>query len=199
MATNLESVKKLREMTGAGMMDAKKALDEARGDIEAAVDNLRKAGMSKAAKKSERVARQGLVESYVHAGKIGTLVELNCETDFVARTDDFKQLARDLAMQVAAAQPAYIRPEDVPVEAVAKEKEIYRAEVDRENKPTDVADKIVAGKLDKYFESVCLLKQPYIKDPSRRVEDLVTEQIAKLGENIVVRQIARIELGVGHG
>ena len=199
MATNLESVKKLREMTGAGMMDAKKALDEAGGDIETAVDNLRKAGMTKAAKKSERVASQGLVESYVHAGKIGTLVELNCETDFVARTDDFKQLARDLAMQVAAAQPAYIRPEDVPAEAVSKEKEIYRAEVDRENKPTDVADKIVAGKLDKYFESVCLLKQPYIKDPARRVEDLISEQIAKLGENIVVRQIARIELGLGHG
>ena len=199
MAINLESIKQLREMTGAGMMDAKKALEEAGGDVAAAVDNLRKAGVAKAAKKSERVASQGLVESYVHAGKIGVLVELNCETDFVARTEDFKQLARDIAMQVAASQPEYIRPEDVPEGVVEKEKEIFLAELEKEGKPAAMAEKIVAGKLDKFYESVCLLKQPYIKDPSRKVEELVTEQIAKLGENIVVRQIARLELGVSGG
>ena len=192
---DIEAIKKLRQQTGAGMMDAKKALEAAGGDVEQAVSALRKAGVAKAAKKAERVASQGLVEAYVHGGRIGVVVEVNCETDFVARTDDFKRFVRDIAMQIAAASPEYVRPEDVPRELIEKETEIYRA--DLQGKPAEVADKIVGGKLDKFYAEVCLMKQPFIKDPSLTVEQLTTDMIAKLGENIVVRRMSRLELGVG--
>jgi elongation factor Ts len=190
---DLEAIKRLRELTGAGMMDAKRALEEAGGSVEQAVDVLRKAGVAKAAKKAERTASQGLVEVYLHGGRIGVVVEINCETDFVARTDDFKQLARDVAMQIAAAHPEYISPEEVPEALIEKEKEIYRAEL--EGKPEAVVDKILTGKLDKFYSEICLLKQPFIKDPSINIEQLVTDLIAKLGENIVIRRMSRIELG----
>ena len=193
MPVSIEDIKKLRQMTGAGMMDAKKALEEADGDIDKAVENLRKAGMASAAKRAGREAREGVVASYVHGGKIGVLVEVNCETDFVARTDDFKDFARDVAMQVAATSPEYTTPDDVPAEVVEKEKEIYRAEV--AGKPAEVVDKIIDGKLQKYFAEVCLVKQPFVKDPDKTIEDLMAELVGKLGENIVIRRFSRIELG----
>ena len=190
---DLEAIKRLRELTGAGMMDAKRALEEAGGSVEQAVDVLRKAGVAKAAKKAERTASQGLIEAYVHGGRIGVVVEVNCETDFVARTDDFKQLVRDIAMQIAAAHPQYISPDEVPEDVIEKEKEIYSAELT--GKPDVVAAKILSGKLDKFYGEVCLLKQPFIKDPSVSIEQLVTGSIAKLGENIVIRRMSRLELG----
>ncbi len=194
MPVSIEDIKKLRDMTGAGMMTAKKALEDADGDIDKAMENLRKAGMASAAKKADREAREGTIASYVHGGKIGVLVEVNCETDFVARTDDFQAFAKDIAMQVAASNPLYARPEDVPAEVVEKEKEIYAAEV--EGKPAEIIGKIVDGKLDKYYSEVCLVKQAFVKDPDKTVEDLTAELVGKLGENIVIRRFSRVELGV---
>jgi elongation factor Ts len=195
MDVKIEDIKKLRDMTGAGMMDAKKALVEAGGDIEKAIEGLRKAGQATAAKRSDRVAGAGMIESYVHSDRIGVLVEVNCETDFVARTDDFKTFARDVAMHIAASNPEYLNPEAVPENIVAKEREIYAAEVEEQKKPAEIIAKIVDGKLAKYFETVCLTKQAFIKDPDKSIEQLTTELIAKTGENIVIRRFSRLELG----
>lgn len=193
MAISVEDVKKLRDQTGAGMMKAKEALEHSGGDFDAAVKYLREKGEATAAKKSDREARAGLIESYVHSGRIGVLVEVNCETDFVARTDDFKAFVRDVAMHVAAANPEYLNPEAVPAEVVESEKAIYRKEV--EGKPAEILEKIVDGKLAKYYEQVCLLNQPFVKDPDVTVGKLTTDLVAKLGENIVIRRYERMELG----
>lgn len=189
-------VKQLRERTGAGFMDCKKALAEAGGDLDRAAEALRIKGLAQAAKKAGRTAKEGVVEAYIHAGgKIGVLVEVNCETDFVARTPDFKQLAHEIAMQVAATNPEYVSKEDVPEEAVAKERELLRAQALAEGKPERVVDRIVEGRLDKFYERLCLLEQPYIREPGMKVGDLVKQHVAKLGENVVVRRFARFEVG----
>lgn len=195
MAISAADVKKLRDQTGAGMMAAKNALEEAKGDFNKAIELLRLKGMASAAKKADRAANNGLIESYVHGGKIGVLVEVNCETDFVARTDDFKDFVHDLAMHIAAAGPAFLDVESVPAEVIEKEKAIYTEEVKASGKPAEHADKIVEGKLNKYYQSVCLLKQAFIKDPDQTIEDMVKSLIAKLGENIVIRRFERMELG----
>src|SRR5512139_2421182 len=178
-----DAVKDLREKTGAGMMECKKALVESAGDFEKAVDLLRQRGLATAAKKAGRTASQGLIGSYIHMDKIGVMIEVNCETDFVARTDDFKELVKDLAMQVAAANPAYLSREEVPQDVIEREKEIYRAQVT--NKPPQVVEKIVEGKLEKFFSDTCLLDQLFIKDPEQKqkIKDVITERVAKLGEN----------------
>ncbi|MDI6801096.1 MAG: translation elongation factor Ts [Thermodesulfovibrionales bacterium] len=192
-----ELVKELREKTGVGMMDCKKALADSGGDIEKAIDVLRQKGLAAAAKKSARTASEGLIGSYIHMDKLGVLVEVNCETDFVARTDDFKGLVKDIAMHIAAANPVHVYREEVSHDVIDREKEIYRAQVT--NKPPQVIEKIIEGKLDKFFSDVCLLEQVFIKDPDgkQKIKDLITEKIAKLGENIVVRRFARFQLGEG--
>ena len=196
MTVTADQVRQLREQTGAGMMECKKALLVTAGDFEKAVDVLRKAGIARAGSRGARAATEGLVESYVHPGsRVGVLIEVNCETDFVARTREFAGLVRDLAMQVAAADAEYVRREDVPAERVAKEREIYAAQLEGQGKPAAIIDKIVTGKLDKFFAEVCLLEQPYIRDDKRTVGTLVTEAAAKTGENIVVRRFARFRLG----
>lgn len=191
--SNIEDVKKLREMTGAGFGSAKEALEEAGGNMEKAVELLRKKGLASAAKKAGRQARQGLIETYVHGGRIGSIVEVNCETDFVARTDDFKTFVRDVAMQVAASNPQYVTPEDIPEDAIEKEKEIYAEEV--KGKQADVTEKIVAGKLEKFYAEVCLTRQTFIRDPEKTIEALTSELISKIGENVVIRRFVRYELG----
>jgi len=190
-----ELVKNLREKTGAGMMECKKALTGSNGDFEKAVDLLRQKGLASAVKKAGRTASEGLIESYIHMGKLGTMIEVNCETDFVAKTDDFKELAKDIAMHVAAASPLYLTREDVPQEVLEREKEIYKAQV--AGKPAQVVEKIIEGKLEKYFSDTCLVDQIFIKDPDqkKKIRDLVTEKIAKLGENIIIRRFARFQLG----
>jgi elongation factor Ts len=196
MEINASSVKELREKTGAGVMDCKKALAESAGDMEKAVDYLRQKGLAAAAKKMGRVAAEGLVGAYIHAGgKIGVLVELNCETDFVARTEEFQALLKDVAMQVAAANPRYVRPDEVPQEELEREREIYRCQALDSGKPEKVVDKIVQGKMDRFFSEVCLLEQPFIKDPDRKVGELIQETIAKLKENVQVRRFARYHVG----
>ncbi len=199
MSIKPEDVAKLRAMTGAGMMSAKNALVEAGGDIDKAVELLRLSGQASARKKADRQASNGIVESYVHGGKIGVLVEINCETDFVARTDDFKQFAHDIAMQVAATAPDYVSPDSIPEQMIEKEKELYRAEIKDSGKSAEVVDQIVQGKLEKYYENVCLTHQPFIKNPDQTVADLITELVSKVGENIVVRRFVRLELGVNDG
>jgi elongation factor Ts len=190
----MDAVKKLRFKTSAGMMECKDALKEAKGDIDKAVDILRKKGIAKAAKKSTRVAEQGVVESYIHMGdRIGVLIEVNCETDFVARNHDFRKMTKDLSMQVAAANPLYVARDDVPADAIEKERDIFRTQI--KDKPDNVIEKIVDGKLEKYFSEVCLLEQPFIKDPNVRIKDLVTQIIATLGENIKVKRFVRFEVG----
>ncbi|HBG92606.1 MAG: translation elongation factor Ts [Nitrospirae bacterium GWF2_44_13] len=188
-------VKELREKTGAGMMECKKALTESNGDFEKAIDCLRQKGLATAAKKASRSASEGLVSSYIHMDKIGVLLEVNCETDFVAKTDDFKGLVKDIALHIAAANPSYLSHEDVPQDVIEREKDIYRAQV--VNKPPQVVEKIVTGKLDKFFSDMCLLEQAFVKDPEQKlkVKELVTEKIAKLGENIVIRRFVRFQLG----
>lgn len=188
-------VKDLREKTGAGMMECKKALVESGGDLEKAIDKLRQKGLATAAKKAGRTASEGIVGSYVHINRIGVMVEINCETDFVARTDDFKELVKDVAMHIAAANPLYLSREDIPKDAIEREKDIYRAQV--ENKPPQVIEKIVDGKLEKFYSETCLLDQPFVKDPEqkKRVQDIITEAVAKLGENIIVRRFVRYQLG----
>jgi elongation factor Ts len=193
MAIAIEDIKKLRDQTGAGMMKAKEALEASKGDYDKAVLWLREKGEATAAKKADREARAGLIEGYVHSGRIGVLVEINCETDFVARTEDFKVFARDIAMHVAAANPEYLSSEFVPADIVAREEAIYRREV--EGKPAEIIEKIVAGKLAKYYEQVCLVNQPFVKDPDVTVGKLTTNLVAKLGENIVIRRFSRMELG----
>jgi elongation factor Ts len=192
---SVELIRDLREKTGAGMMECKKALTESGGDFEKALDLLRQKGLATALKKSGRVASEGLIESYIHMGKIGTMVEVNCETDFVARTDDFKELVKDVSMHIAAANPQYLSREEVPQAVIDREKEIYKAQVT--GKPPQVMEKIIEGKLDKFYGDTCLLDQIFIKDPDqkKKVKDLVTEKISKLGENIVIRRFARFQLG----
>jgi len=191
-----ELVKKLRERTGAGMMDCKKALQKSEGDMDKAVDILREQGVASAAKKSGRVANEGIIYSYIHPGdRLGVLLELNCETDFVARTDDFKILAKDISMQVAATNPLVTAREDLKEEFIQKEKEIYRAQAKSQDKPEKVIDRIVEGKLEKYFQEVCLLEQPFVKDEHRTVQEIITETITKLGENITVKRFARFRVG----
>jgi elongation factor Ts len=198
MAISAQLVKELREKTGAGMMDCKKALTEANGDMEKAIEILREKGLAAAAKKSGRIAAEGIVESYIHmGGKIGVLVEVNCETDFVAKTDEFRTFVKDVAMHIAAARPQYIRREEVPAEVVEKEKEILRAQTLNEGKPANIVDKIVEGRIDKFFKEVCLLEQPFVKNPDITIDELVKEKIAKIGENINIRRFARFEMGEG--
>jgi elongation factor Ts len=189
-------VKELREKTGAGMMDCKEALTAGNGDFEAAIDYLRKKGMSAATKRSSKAAKDGTVASYIHmGGRIGVLVELNCETDFVAKTDDFQTLARDIAMHVAASNPLYVRPEEIPQAALEREKEIYKSQLAEEKKPEKIWDKIIEGKLKKYYEEVCLVNQKFIKNTDITIETLINNMIAKTGENIVIRRFARFQLG----
>ena len=187
-------IKELREQTGAGIMDVKEALEEAGGDRDKAIELLRKKGLAKQAKKADRVANEGIVESYIHAGgRIGVLVEVNCETDFVARTDDFKNLVKEIALHIAAANPLYISVEDVPAEVIEKEKEIYKEQAG--DKPDDVVEKMLEGKIQKFLEEVCLLSQPFVKDNEKTIGDLLGEATGKMGENIQVRRFARYMLG----
>ncbi|HWP59375.1 MAG TPA: translation elongation factor Ts [Candidatus Acidoferrales bacterium] len=196
MEVSAATIKALREKTGAGFMDCKKALAESGGDLDAAVDYLRRKGLAAAAKKAGRTAAEGAIGAYIHAGgKIGVLVELNCETDFVARTAEFQALLKDLAMQVAAGNPKYIAREDIPRAELEREREIYRSQSLDAKKPQAVIDKIVEGKLGRYYSEVCLLDQPFIKDPDKKVNDLIQEAIARLQENIVVRRFVRFQLG----
>ena len=195
MPITADQVKQLREMTGAGMMECKKALADSAGDLDKAVDALRKSGIAKAERRAGRAASQGRIESYVHDSRIGVLVEVNCETDFVARTDDFKRLCKDLAMQVAAAGADYVRREEVPAERLERERAIYVEQVKNEGKPAAIVDKIVDGKLNKFYAEVCLMEQPFIKDDQKTVGDLVKETSSKTGENVVVRRFVRYRLG----
>ena len=200
MSISATDVKVLREKTGAGMMDCKKALTESGGDMEKAIDILRKKGLSAAAKKSERIASEGLVGSYIHAGgKIGVLLEINCETDFVAKTDEFQQLVKDLSMHIAAANPSYIRREEVPADVLDREKEIYKDQARQSGKPENILDKITEGKLEKFYGDVCLVDQVFVKDPDGKlkIKDLITEKVAKIGENISIRRFVRFQLGEG--
>ena len=188
-----DAVRDLREKTGAGMMECKKALVESGGEFEKAIDLLRQRGLATAAKKAGRTASQGLIGSYIHMDKIGVMIEVNCETDFVARTDDFKELVKDLAMQIAAANPGFVSREEVPQDVIEREKEIYRAQVT--NKPPQVVEKIVEGKLEKFYSDTCLVDQIFVKDPDKKIKDVITEKVAKVGENIVVRRFVRYQLG----
>ena len=196
MTITAEQVRQLREQTGAGMMECKKALSEASGDVDKAIDLLRKAGIAKAENRSGRAAAEGLVEAYIHPGnRVGVLIELNCETDFVARTPEFGQLVRDLAMQAAAAGAEYVRRDEVPAERIARERSIFLAQLEGQNKPANILDKIVDGKLDKFYSEVCLLEQPFIKDDSVTVQQLIQNASSKTGENIVLRRFVRFRLG----
>lgn len=196
MAISIDDIKKLKELTGVGLTDAKAALSESNGDFDKALEAMRKKGLTKAEKRGEREAREGLVDSYVHSGRIGVLVEVNCETDFVARTDDFKNLVHDIALHVSATAPEYIAVEDIPADVEGEKRAEFTEKAASEGKPADIAGKIVEGQLKKYFAEKTLLEQPFIKNPDITVGELVKEHISKLGENIVVRQIRRIELGV---
>jgi elongation factor Ts len=189
-------VKELRDKTGAGIMDCKEALNVSVGDFEKAIDYLRKKGMSAATKRSSKAAKDGVVASYIHmGGRIGVLVEVNCETDFVAKTADFQLVAKDLAMHVAAANPLYLKPEEIPPDVISREMEIYKSQALADKKPEKIWDKIIEGKLKKYYEDVCLLNQKFIKDTDITVETLINNMIAKTGENIVIRRFARFQLG----
>ena len=196
MPITADQVKQLREMTGAGMMECKKALAEASGDLEKAVDVLRKSGAANAEKRAGRMANEGRVDAYIHPGaRVGVLIEVNCETDFVARTTEFEELVRNLAMQVAAVGADYVRREDVPAERVERERAIYAGQLEGQGKPAAIVEKIVSGKLDKFFSEICLLEQPYVRDDKKTVGDLLQEAAAKTGENLVVRRFARYRLG----
>ncbi len=189
-------VRELRDRTGAGMMDCKRALTEGQGDVEKALVLLREKGLAAAAKKAGRSASEGAVTAYIHAGgKIGVLVEVNCETDFVARTDDFQSLLKELGMQIAATNPRFVRREDVPAEVIEAERAIYRVQAANTGKPPQVVEKIVDGKIEKFYSEACLLEQPFIKEPDRTVGRLITDLVARLGENLVVRRFARFQLG----
>lgn len=189
-------VKELREKTGVGMMDCKKALIETNGDINKAIEFLRKKGLSKVASKSDRIAAEGIIGSYVHlGGKIGVLVEVNCETDFVARNEEFQELVKNIAMQIAASKPEFISKEDIPPERLNKEREILMEQPDLANKPENVREKMIEGRMKKFYEELCLLNQPYIKDPSITIEELIAEKVSKLGEKIVVSRFTRYVLG----
>jgi elongation factor Ts len=196
MNIDAKRVKELREKTGAGMMDCKKALIEADGDIERAIDNLRKAGVAKAAKKSLRSAKEGLIYSYIHhGGRLGVLLDIGCETDFVARTDGFVSLARNIAMQIAATNPIAIIREDIPDSIITREKDIYKEQAKATGKPDNVVEKIADGKLNKFFQENCLMEQVYIKDSDKKIKDLITETVATLGENITLNRYSRFAVG----
>lgn len=195
MAVDIAEIKRLRELTGVGMTDAKKALDETNGDFDKALEAMRKKGLTKAEKKGEREAREGLIEAYVHGGRIGVIVEVNCETDFVTRTDDFKALAHDVAMHIAAAAPEFVSIEDVPAEERARVTAEFTEKVKVEGKPENMVPQIVEGMLKKYFAEKALLEQPFIKNPDQTVGQYVKEHVAKLGENIVIRRFSRMALG----
>jgi len=199
MQVSASLVKDLREKTGAGIIDCKRALEESNGNLEEAINLLRKKGLASAEKKTARIAKEGIVGSYIHAGgKIGVLVEVNCETDFVAKTDDFKSLVKDIAMQIAAANPRYVCREEVPPEEIEREKKIYEAQIKDSGKPPHVIEKVIQGKLEKYFESVCLKEQIFIKDPELTIEQLIKSKIAQLGENINIKRFVRFHLGEDH-
>lgn len=198
MAVSASAVKELRERTGAGMLDCKKALDETGGDVDKAIALLREKGLAAAANKAGRIATEGVVESYIHAGgRIGVLVEVNCETDFVAKTDQFREFARDIAMQIAAANPKFVRREEVPSDEIEKEKEILKNQALNEGKPEKIVEKMVEGRISKYYEEYCLLEQSFIKDPDKTISELLNEKISKIGENISIRRFVRYELGEG--
>lgn len=198
MAISAGMVKELRERTGAGMMDCKKALNETNGNMEKAIEFLREKGIASAEKKAGRIAAEGVVESYIHGGgRIGVLVEVNCETDFVAKTDEFKSFVKDIAMQIAAMNPQFVRREDVPAEIVEKERQILRQQALQEGKPENIVDKMVEGRLSKHFKDICLLDQVFVKDGEKTIDKLVKEQIARIGENISIRRFVRYELGEG--
>lgn len=197
MAITAALVKELREKTGAGMMDCKKALLETNGDIDKAVDFLREKGLASVAKKSSRIASEGLVDSYIHDGRIGVLVEVNSETDFVAKNEEFKNFVRDIAMQVAAVAPKYVSREEVPAEEVEHEKNILTEQARGENKPEHIIEKMVEGRLEKFYEEICLLDQDFIKDPDKKIKDILNDLIAKIGENIKIRRFVRFEVGEG--
>ncbi|HLL54181.1 MAG TPA: translation elongation factor Ts [Myxococcaceae bacterium] len=190
-------VKELREKTGAGMMDCKKALGETGGDFAKAEEWLRKKGITGAAKKAGRVAAEGLVGTYVHGGKIGVMVEVNCETDFVARNEDFAALVKELAMHIAAASPSYVRREEIPADVLEKEKEIHRQQLRDQKKPEAIMEKIITGKIEKFYETVCLVDQLWVKDDKKKIHELITERVAKIGENITIRRFARFVVGEG--
>ena len=191
-------VKELRERTGAGMMDCKKALSATDGDLEKAIDFLREKGLAAAAKKAGRVAAEGLVEDYIHGGgRIGVLVEVNCETDFVAKTDAFKELVKDIAMHIAATNPSYLKREEVPTAELEHEQAVLAEQARNEGKPEKIIEKMVAGRIEKYYKEVCLMEQPFVKDPDKTISDLITESIAKIGENISIRRFTRYQLGEG--
>ncbi|MBI3596813.1 MAG: translation elongation factor Ts [Nitrospirae bacterium] len=196
MSIDATLVKDLREKTGAGILDCQKALTQSGGDVARAIDFLRQKGLATAQKKAGRATNDGLIVSYIHAGnKLGVLLEVNCETDFVAKTDDFQELARGLAMHIAAADPRYLKREEIPSAVLEKEKEIFLAQAKESGKPAAVLDKIVAGRLEKFYAEVCLLEQPFVKDPSITIKDLLGQKIAKFGENISIRRFTRFRLG----
>jgi elongation factor Ts len=196
MAITAAQVKELREKTGAGMMDCKKALGETNGDIDKAADYLREQGILKAAKKADRAANEGLIYSYIHPGdRLGVLVEINCETDFVARTNEFRDFSKDIAMHIAASNPLVVKREDLSQEIVDKEKSIYKAQAEKEGKPEKFVEKIIDGRIEKFYQESCLLDQPFIKDQDKTVNDIIVDAIAKLGENISVKRFVRFRLG----
>jgi len=195
MPVDIETIKRLKDLTGVGLTDAKKALEDVDGDFDKAVEAMRVKGLSKADKKSEREARAGIVDAYVHGERIGVVLEVNCETDFVARTDDFKEFVHNIAMHIAASNPSYVSVADIDEAAQAKELELIKEELKNDNKPAEMIEKISVGKLSKWQSEVCLLNQPYIKNPDETIEQYTKTMIAKLGENIIVRKFARLELG----
>lgn len=198
MAITAALVKELREMTGAGMMDCKKALAACDGEIDKAIDFLREKGLAAAAKKAGRVAAEGLVEAYIHGGgRIGVLVEVNCETDFVAKTDAFKELVKDIAMHIAATNPSYLKREEVPTAELEHEQTVLAEQARNEGKPEKIIEKMVSGRIEKYYKEVCLMEQPFVKDPDTTISDLITASIAKIGENISIRRFSRYQLGEG--
>lgn len=197
MTITAAMVKELREKTGAGMMDCKRALEATNGDMEKAIDYLREKGIAKQAKKAGRIATEGLIESYIHNGRIGALIEINSETDFVAQNEDFKAFCRDMAMQVAAARPKYVSREQVPQEELDHEKEVLKQQALNEGKPEHIVEKMITGRLEKFYEEICLLDQPFIKDGDKKVKELLTDLVAKIGENIQIRRFVRFELGEG--
>ncbi len=193
-----EMVKELRQRSGAGMMDCKKALTETKGNLDEAIDYLREKGLAAAAKKADRIASEGVIEAYIHGGgRIGVMVEINCETDFVAKTDNFKDLARAIAMQIAATNPTCVRREEVPVEVLEHEKEILKAQALNEGKPANIVEKMIAGRVEKYYKEVCLMEQVFIKNPEQTITQLINENISKIGENISIRRFTRYQLGEG--
>lgn len=196
-AITASMVKEIREMTGAGMLDCKKALEEKEGNIEEAVKLLREKGLAKAAKKSDRVAAEGIVASYVHNGRVGVIVEINSETDFVAKNVEFQEFAKDVAMQIAASSPKYVGREEVPTEELDQEKEILRNQALNEGKPANIVDKMVVGRVEKYYKDVCLLEQSFIKNPDITIQDLLNEKMAKIGEKLSIRRFSRFEVGEG--